>query len=265
MKNQLERTLTAAICIPISLLVIYYSNNIVFYILLEIVIYLSIFEFLKMLALKHMKYITFPILLFPLCLPIVIYIGDFNLFLITFITLLFLTLIIKLFSSNPLDATFESVGTTLLVIFYSPFLLSFLFPLKLINTQYIFFVLFVIWLSDSFAYIFGSLYGKKRLYEKISPKKTIVGLFASFIGGFLCAFLYNQLFLKIDFTEIFCFALLIIISGVLGDLVESMFKRYCGIKDSGKLFPGHGGLLDRIDSLLFAFPISYIYIVIRLN
>ena len=84
-----------------------------------------------MLKLKNIKYVTLPILLFPLLLPLVIYMGNFNLFLATFIALIFLTLLIKLFSNNPLDSAFESVAATFLVIFYSPFLLSFLFPLKL--------------------------------------------------------------------------------------------------------------------------------------
>lgn len=262
--NLSKRTLTASIGIPLSIIIIYYTNYLTFYLFLEIVIYLSLYEFTVMLNMKNIKYLKMPLIFFPLFLPWVIESGNINMLIALLIIILFVLLIIKLFLDEPLESTFESIGATLLALFYAPFLLSFMLPLKIINTHYIFFILFVIWFADSFAYIFGSLYGKKKLYEKISPKKTWLGFYASFIGGFLCAFLYNYMFLKLEYFELFCFSFIIILFGALGDLTESMFKRYCGIKDSGKLFPGHGGILDRVDSLLFAFPISYIFIVFRL-
>ena len=265
MKDQIKRSLTASIGIPASIFVIYYSNFIVFYIFLEIVIYLSLYEFVKMLKIRNISYLKLPLLVFPLFLPWVVQVNDVNVLLTTLVALTTLTLIIKLFSRTPLELTFESIGTTLLALFYSPFLLSFMLPLKVINFHYIFFVLLITWASDSFAYIFGSLYGKKKLCEIISPKKTWVGFIASFPGGLLCAFLYNALFLRLEVSEMLYLTFIIILSGAIGDLTESMFKRYCGIKDSGKLFPGHGGILDRIDSLIYAFPFSYLFIICRLN
>lgn len=119
-----------------------------------------------------------------------------------------------------------------------------------------------IWANDSFAYLTGSLFGKHRMFERISPKKSWEG----FVGGALFTIAASVLFANF-FTQLpvwgwIGFAIILIIFGTLGDLVESLFKRTLNVKDSGNLLPGHGGILDRIDSVIFSIPALFIYIEI---
>lgn len=135
--------------------------------------------------------------------------------------------------------------------------------------QHILFIFIFIWINDTFAYLTGSMIGKRKLLEHVSPKKTIEG----FIGGLtftvLAGFLigvvsqgsigfHNQLYWIV-------FAFIVSVFGTLGDLFESLIKRTYNTKDSGKILPGHGGMLDRIDSLLFAIPAIYVYTKINYN
>lgn len=123
----------------------------------------------------------------------------------------------------------------------------------------------ILWSTDVGAYCFGSTLGQKigpKLFPSISPKKSWVGL----IGGLICAIIagiilnYYDL-LNFNLTQSIIVSVILCIGGVLGDLVESQLKRNFGIKDSGKIIPGHGGMLDRFDSMLIAFPLALIYIV----
>lgn len=121
----------------------------------------------------------------------------------------------------------------------------------------------MIWCNDTFAYICGKLFGKHKLYEKISPKKTIEG----FIGGLLftqiAAFvIFRYMEIGASLTFWMCTALGISIIGTIGDLIESKYKRQAGVKDSGSIMPGHGGILDRFDSILFAAP--FIFLIYKL-
>lgn len=121
-------------------------------------------------------------------------------------------------------------------------------------------ILILIWVNDSFAFLVGKNIGKRKLFVSISPKKTQEG----FIGGFLFALVaayFISLSLK-DFSLInwLIIATIVSVIGTIGDLVESKFKRQANIKDSGNIMPGHGGILDRLDSLLFAAPFVYLYI-----
>ena len=119
-----------------------------------------------------------------------------------------------------------------------------------------------IWINDTFAFLTGVTLGKKKLLERISPKKTIEG----FIGGFFFTVLAGVGFslLFTDYSLLFWigFALIASLFGTLGDLFESLIKRTYNAKDSGQLIPGHGGILDRIDSLLFVIPAIYLYLLI---
>lgn len=116
------------------------------------------------------------------------------------------------------------------------------------------------WASDTFAYFAGRAWGKRRIVPKISPNKTLEGFVGGFIGcvgtGLVYAYLWG-LPLEVGLTT----GLLVGIFAPLGDLFESKIKRTCGVKDSGVLLPGHGGVLDRFDSLLFAAPIVFIYLL----
>lgn len=116
------------------------------------------------------------------------------------------------------------------------------------------------WSSDTFAYIFGCTLGKHHLMPSVSPKKSIEGAVAGFIGCFIVVAALGNLWLGFPLLKMLIWGLVIGIFAPLGDLVESLMKRSFAIKDSGNFFPGHGGVLDRFDSLLFVIPISYYYI-----
>jgi phosphatidate cytidylyltransferase len=114
-----------------------------------------------------------------------------------------------------------------------------------------------VWASDTGAYIFGVRFGRRRLIERISPKKSWEGLFGGIVTAIAVAWILTLVFPQYDFVFLGVLAVVIVISGTLGDLVESMIKRSIGVKDSGRFMPGHGGLLDRFDSILLATPVIY--------
>lgn len=126
---------------------------------------------------------------------------------------------------------------------------------------WLFFLLGSLWLGDTAAMFFGSNFGKHKLAPSVSPHKTIEGFIGGFVGVFLVALLFKLVWLK-DVAVIHFIALSILIGlfGQLGDLAESLWKRSLGIKDSSSIIPGHGGVLDRFDSLLFASPVVYYYL-----
>ncbi len=130
------------------------------------------------------------------------------------------------------------------------------------NPELIVGVFVLIWTNDTFAYLVGKNFGKTKLYEKISPNKTIEGfaggmVFSCLAGYFLFSYTHH---LNVEFW--LGLAIILSIFGTLGDLIQSKFKRQAGVKDSGKLMPGHGGLFDRLDSIIFSSPFVYAYLLI---
>jgi phosphatidate cytidylyltransferase len=118
----------------------------------------------------------------------------------------------------------------------------------------------ILWIYDSGAYIVGSIAGKRKMLERISPGKSWEGFAGGTAAGLLTAYMISASFLEFSSLEWMLIAIVIIIFGTLGDLIESMLKRSAGIKDSGSLLPGHGGILDRFDAVLVAAPFVYLII-----
>ncbi len=126
-------------------------------------------------------------------------------------------------------------------------------------------VFILIWCNDTFAYLFGRSFGKHKLFERISPNKTWEGFFGGAISAFVAAFTMHYFLDFLPLVGWLGLALIVVIFGTIGDLFESAIKRSFNLKDSGSFMPGHGGILDRIDSLLFVLPLSYFYLRIIEN
>ncbi|MED4312658.1 phosphatidate cytidylyltransferase [Heyndrickxia coagulans] len=123
---------------------------------------------------------------------------------------------------------------------------------------YILYALFLIWATDSGAYFIGRAFGKHKLWPEISPNKTVEGA----LGGVLCAAVVAVLFfffsnIGLGLWRLMMSTVVLSVFGQIGDLVESAYKRHYGVKDAGKILPGHGGILDRFDSLLFVLPLIH--------
>jgi len=121
-------------------------------------------------------------------------------------------------------------------------------------------VFLIIWVNDSFAYLVGSTFGKHRLFERISPKKSWEGFIGGAVASMVVAYVFSLFETDLVWWQWFIFSALVVVFGTFGDLMESLMKRSVGVKDSGRLIPGHGGLLDRFDSMLLAVPVIYLYL-----
>ncbi|MGB2964064.1 MAG: phosphatidate cytidylyltransferase [Anaerolineales bacterium] len=161
-------------------------------------------------------------------------------------------------------------GASLSIILYIGFLGSYLISLRALpnGRWWTFLILPVVWIADSGAYLVGTYFGKHKIAPKTSPNKTWEGYWGGVLTGTLSGIglthLYQQVFnagIDISLIEGALIALIISVFITLGDLTESMIKRQASCKDSGTLFPGHGGIFDRIDSLIWAGPIGY-YLVL---
>jgi phosphatidate cytidylyltransferase len=146
------------------------------------------------------------------------------------------------------------------------FIVKISFGIKDYNPKIIIGLFILIWTNDTFAYLVGKSIGKNKLYERISPKKTIEGFIGGIVFAVFAGYLISRLYINPnpDFSDksILIWTIIALIVGVfgtIGDLIESKFKRIADVKDSGKIMPGHGGILDRLDSVIFAAPIVYLF------
>ncbi len=172
--------------------------------------------------------------------------------------------ILELFRKSSRPAA--NIGTTMAAIAYVAMPLSLMcyFPLLGTNgwdSRMVIFFIFIIWANDVFAYLVGMSIGRHKLFERLSPKKSWEGFFGGLLGavamGFVAAYVLDA-----SRAMWVGLALIAAVTGVLGDLAESMLKRAAGVKDSGSLIPGHGGVLDRFDAMLLAAPFVFVYLLL---
>jgi phosphatidate cytidylyltransferase len=123
-------------------------------------------------------------------------------------------------------------------------------------------VFIIIWVNDTFAYLVGSTLGKHRLFERISPKKSWEGFVGGAVAALGAGYVLSLFIIDLAWWQWLIFSLLVVVFGTFGDLMESFIKRSVKVKDSGRLIPGHGGLLDRFDSMLLVVPIIYFYLLL---
>ncbi|MEW5758568.1 MAG: phosphatidate cytidylyltransferase [Candidatus Omnitrophota bacterium] len=177
-----------------------------------------------------------------------------------------LTLIILQLKREDHNQAIIGISSTIFGIFYIAWFLSFFIKIKFLpfGTFHALAVIFITKSSDIGAYLIGSRFGKKPLIPKISPKKTVEGMVGGLLFSVIAALIF-KLSLPFSFLHLLFIGLFLGLLGQLGDLFESLIKRDCNVKDSGSIFPGLGGILDIIDSLLFTIPAYYFYISIIYN
>jgi len=167
------------------------------------------------------------------------------------------------------EKPFHQIAYTFLGLFYTLMPFVFFMALGFFQGNFNFHLplgfILLLWTNDTFAYLFGRKFGKTKLFERHSPKKTWEGFIGGIIATALIAFLISHYFQEISAIHWIIVALIISIFGTMSDLVESMLKRSINVKDSGIILPGHGGLLDRFDGLLLAAPLVFIYLYLFSN
>jgi phosphatidate cytidylyltransferase len=172
---------------------------------------------------------------------------------------------IPLLINMPFHDSLKEGAIIMTGLLYIGLTLSYLVMIRLLpqGEWLLLFVLLVTWAADTGAYYVGTLCGQHALAPRISPKKTIEGLVGGLLGAMLFAYAARWWFLsEISVVDCLLLAVLLTIAGLWGDLAESAVKRSVGVKDSGGLLPGHGGMLDRLDSLLFTAPAFYYYVTL---
>ncbi len=188
-------------------------------------------------------------------------ISDFAVFYLL-IPIVLLVFIKELFDMD--DKPLERIGSSLLCAVYIGVPLAMLNSLAFVKGIYHFelplAVFILVWINDTGAYLSGVSIGKHKFFERISPKKTWEGTVGGFLLTLMGGYVISLFWKDLNVVQWITLGGIVSIMAVLGDLIESLFKRSIGIKDSGNIFPGHGGVLDRFDAVIFAIPMAVFYI-----
>lgn len=255
MSNLTKRILAGFIGIPLIIGAAYFGG-IYFLVFSVLISSLSLWEFYLMFEKKGFASLKYSLILFSIFLLVFIYTSG-NYWSPVFYLLItgILTLEIFRLNANPLNPMISIFGIIYITIPYV--MLNEL--LKMSDFNIVIYIFILIWTCDSAAYFGGRKFGKHQL-SKISPNKTWEGSAAGFIFTVMISLLIHFMFPdKLNMTDAIATGLIVGIFSQAGDLFESLLKRYCGVKDSSGIIPGHGGILDRFDSLIFSAPVVFIY------
>ncbi|MBW2734393.1 MAG: phosphatidate cytidylyltransferase [Deltaproteobacteria bacterium] len=263
-RNLIVRIASAALLTPPLVLSVFWSRpeGIALWVLLAIVIGQGEFYWI---ALKEdPPWLRVVGVFWGVVLGAALYFDPFtNAALVTLIVATLSLAILQLFFHSELSRATAQLGVMLFGLLYVPLLITPLALLKRLphGAEWIILVFCVTWFADTGAYAAGRTFGRHKLYPKISPGKTIEGALGGVLAAVGAAALAHFWYLpELTWTHGLLIAIPGSLLGMVGDLVESMIKRGYGAKDSGRAIPGHGGLLDRIDALLFVVPYVYLYV-----
>jgi phosphatidate cytidylyltransferase len=250
----MKRIITALVGIPIVILITLFAPDWVFAFVIGLVAMGALYEFLKLGSAAGMGrpgswFLFFGFLVtvsFGRDLPLVV----------TAMTLATIALLMAAVFGRPLESALHRVAIGLSGIVYCSLLLGFIL---LLTRSAIIVLLVLIWVGDSAAYYGGRKLGKHRLAPAVSPGKTVEGAIAGLIGSIVAGAAMSHWLLEEPFLGMAFVSGITAIAGQVGDLAESALKRSAGVKDSSSILPGHGGILDRLDSLMFAAPVFYLF------
>ena len=262
------RELTTLVAAPFAIWIVGWSHAYVFDAAVALIAALALYEFLvlgerkgyrvpKTLCIAVMLFIVAAFILEPISVEMGVFVA------------LLLIPASYVFTSADLDTALPSSAIAVMATLYVGMLGGSLIRLRQDFTEgpkLVFFLLIVVWVGDAGAYYVGKNFGKRRLSPRISPKKSVEGLIGGVLSSMLVAVgIHFSFFPKFPLVHAVIAGALLSLSGVVGDLAESMWKRSAAVKDSGTLIPGHGGFLDRFDSIFFTTPMLYVYWVLILN
>ncbi len=257
MKEVIVRTISGVLYISIVLFSMFTSRE-GFMILFFLLALVTLREYLKLIHLK--SFLSY------LLLAVFLFFFSYNIFEINAVyLLLILTCFVNLFLLKDLLWTskipmFEQ-KKYISVIFYLISGFVFLTLLPMHNGVYmpniVIGIFILIWSNDTFAYVIGKSFGKRKLLERISPKKTIEGFVGGLVGAICASFAIYKFIGQFDLIVWISLGIVAAVFGTIGDLIQSKFKRQAGVKDSGVLIPGHGGLYDRLDSMIYSSPFIF--------
>jgi phosphatidate cytidylyltransferase len=250
----IKRLITAAVFLPLFVLYIMKLPPIYFAVLAVLVSTVALVEFCSMYRTGSL--LKFAGVVLGIAMVAVMYFtGEIAEVLIVSIIIVTAG---RLFSKRKPDSSLTDMAPVIIGLLYIPGLLGYQIAIRKEGAELIIFLFAAVWGGDALAYYIGKGIGKRKLYESMSPKKTVAGAVASIVGGGLCAVIVR--FVMVPYMSIekaILAGATIGATTVVGDLVESMFKRDAGVKDSSSFIPGHGGVLDKIDGSLFAGPVFY--------
>ena len=267
--NLFTRVVVAFVFAP---LIIYITllGKLPFLILIEVLIILGLWEFSRLSQAKNSEIPKIPLIILGIFLGLSAYLWGERVFLFFILGILYLSALILVIKGKTEGAT-SNLALSLLGFFYVAGLFSYLILLREMSPEsisnykmgglWIVYLLLCIWSCDTFAYFIGAPLGKHPLSPRVSPKKTVEGFGGGILGAIAAAFFSHFVFFSsAQLKDLLIISLIVAFVGQVGDLTESLFKRDAQFKDTSNIIPGHGGILDRFDSLLFVSPLVYYYL-----
>ena len=271
MNKVAKRLFTFFFGVPIVIGIVFcdYLNHLPLQIILGIFSVLGANEFYNMLEPKASLFTKEVVLIATAILPFTCYTFILSNLSLDIAPWLFISISIifmgfECFSAKTFEKSVSKIAYTQLIIFYCGFLLTFVSRMTILpNSKHIISLFLIyVFMCDSFAWLFGILFGKStRGFVAASPNKSLVGFIGGTIGSVVMGILYKLVFPQVittPYPRLIALGFITALAAIVGDLIESVFKRSCGVKDSGNLIPGRGGILDSIDSIVIAAPVFYI-------